>query len=111
MAGEPAFRKYDGNGTLIYERVVRGARSIRWSPRFRIGGRAAKCGELPLVAPMVRTAAVDRSAGCGFPSSCRFRMSTTRAAKIRTVQFRGAGIVSPSSWFSETGRVLVTPGC
>jgi hypothetical protein len=32
--------------------------------------------------------------------------------KIRTVQFRGAGILSPASlWFSENGRILVTPGC
>jgi hypothetical protein len=28
------------------------------------------------------------------------------------VQFRAAGILSPSSlWFSDKGRVLVTPGC
>ena len=31
--------------------------------------------------------------------------------KIRTVQFRGAGIMSPSSlFFGRNGRVLVTPG-
>lgn len=32
--------------------------------------------------------------------------------KVRTVQFRGAGLISPSSlWFSSKGRLLVTPGC
>ena len=32
--------------------------------------------------------------------------------KARTVQFRVAGILSPSSLsFSPAGRVLVTPGC
>jgi hypothetical protein len=32
--------------------------------------------------------------------------------KIRTVQFRGAGIIAPSSlFFNEKGRILVTPGC
>ena len=40
-------------------------------------------------------------------------MSTTPGGeKIRTVQFRGAGVVAPSSlWFNEKGRILVTPGC
>jgi hypothetical protein len=28
------------------------------------------------------------------------------------VQFRGAGLITPSSlWFNENGHVLVTPGC
>ena len=32
--------------------------------------------------------------------------------KIRTVQFRAAGIIAPSSLsFSSDGRLLVTPGC
>jgi hypothetical protein len=31
--------------------------------------------------------------------------------KIRTVQFRGAGIMTPSSlFFGRNGRLLVTPG-
>ena len=32
--------------------------------------------------------------------------------KIRTVQFRGAGIILPTSlWFADRTRILVTPGC
>ena len=32
--------------------------------------------------------------------------------KIRTVQFRAAGLMSPASmFFTEQGRLLVTPGC
>ena len=58
---QPAFRKYDDKGALIYERIVQGreidplvaAIPDRWPRR--------SAGELPLVAPMVRTAAVDRS--------------------------------------------------
>jgi hypothetical protein len=32
--------------------------------------------------------------------------------KVRTVQFRAAGVVTPSSlWFDQDGHVLITPGC
>ena len=32
--------------------------------------------------------------------------------KVRTVQFRGAGVVTPTSlFFARDGRLLVTPGC
>jgi hypothetical protein len=32
--------------------------------------------------------------------------------KARTVQFMGAGIITPTSlFFTRTGRLLVTPGC
>ena len=113
MAGEPAFRKYDDKGTLIYERVVQGreidplvaAIPDRWPRR--------SSGELPLVAPMVRTAAVDRSGRLWISFVLPFSyVYDSGGEKIRTVQFRGAGVVSPSSlWFNEKGRVLVTPGC
>ena len=32
--------------------------------------------------------------------------------KVRTVQFRGAGLLTPNSlFFTKDGRMLVTPGC
>lgn len=113
MAGAPGFRKYDPSGELVFERVIQGqeidplvaAIPDRW-PR-----RAA--GELPLVAPVVRTAAVDRSGRLwvSFVTPFTYVYDPT-GEKVRTVQFRGAGIISPSSlWFTEKGRVLVTPGC
>jgi hypothetical protein len=113
MAGAPAFRKYNGSGELLYERVIQGreidplidAIPDRWPRRG--------AGELPLVAPTVRTAAVDRSGRLwvSFVTPVTYVYDAT-GEKIRTVQFRGAGIISPSSlWFSEKGRVLVTPGC
>ena len=113
MAGAPGFRKYDRDGELLFERVVQG-REIdpvianmpdRW-PR-----RAAS--ELPLVAPTVRTAAVDRTGRLWISFVLPFSYVYDEIGeKVRTVQFRGAGILSPSSlWFSDRGRVLVTPGC
>jgi hypothetical protein len=113
MAGAPAFRKYDAKGGLLYERVIQGreidpltaAIPDRWPRRG--------AGEVPLVAPMIRTAAVDRSGRLWIsfviPVSYVYDGG---GEKVRTVQFRGAGILAPSSLsFNEKGRVLVTPGC
>jgi len=112
MAGAPAFRKYDDKGTLLYERVVQGreidplidAIPDRWPRRGP--------GEVPLVAPTIRTAAVDRSGRLWISFVVPFTYVYDAGEKVRTVQFRGAGVVSPSSlWFNEKGRILVTPGC
>lgn len=113
MAGPPAFRKYDDTGQLLYERVIQGreidplveAIPDRWPRRGS--------GELPFVTPLIRTAAVDRRGGLWvsmvLPVSYVY---DPNGEKIRTVQFRGAGIITPSSlWFNAHGRVLVTPGC
>ena len=63
--------------------------------------------------PIVRTAAVDRSGRLWISFIVPFSYVYDPAGeKIRTIQFRGAGLVSPSSlWFNENGRILVTPGC
>ncbi len=113
MAGQPMFRKYDASGELLFERVIQGrevdpvvaAIPDRW-PR-----RAA--GELPLVAPAIRTAAVDPSGTLwvSFVQPITY-VYDAGGDKIRTVQFRGAGAIAPSSlWFTSRGTVLVTPGC
>jgi hypothetical protein len=113
LAGEPAFRKYDNKGGLVYERIVQGreidplvsAIPDRWPRRSP--------GELPLVAPIVRTAAVDRSARLWISFVVPFSyVFDATGEKVRTIQFRAAGIVAPSSlWFGEKGRLLITPGC
>jgi hypothetical protein len=113
MAGRPTFRKYDAKGELVFERVVQGreidpvvaAIPDRWPRRTAT--------ELPLVAPIVRTAAVDRSGRLWISFVLPFTYVYDSAGeKIRTVQFRGAGIIAPASlWFDAEGRVLVTPGC
>ena len=113
MAGEPGLRKYDQGGELIYERVIQGREidplvaSIpnRWPRR--------SSGEMPLVAPVVRTAALDRAGKLWVSFVLPYTyVYDDIGEKLRTVQFRGAGIISPSSlWFNEKGRLLVTPGC
>jgi hypothetical protein len=113
MAGQPMFRKYDSSGALVFERVIQGreidpivaAIPDRW-PR-----RASS--ELPLVAPSVRTAAVDETGRLwvSFVHPITY-VYDSNGEKIRTVQFRGAGVIAPSSLaFPGDGRVLITPGC
>ena len=112
MAGPPAFRKFDASGQLLYERVIQGreidpvtaAIPDRWPRRGP--------GELPLVAPTIRTAAVDGSGKLWISFVLPFTYVYDAGEKVRTVQFRAAGLVSPSSlWFNQRGRLLVTPGC
>ena len=113
MAGQPMFRKYDASGGLVFERVIQGrevdplvaAIPDRWPRRAQT--------ELPLVAPAIRTAAVDQAGRLwvSFVQPVTYVYDGT-GEKIRTVQFRGAGLVAPSSlWFNKDGRLLVTPGC
>lgn len=113
LAGQPMFRKYDEKGELLFERVIQGrevdpvvaAIPDRWPRRAT--------GELPLVAPAIRTAAVDYAGRLwvSFVQPVTYVFDAS-GEKIRTVQFRGAGIIAPASlWFNPDGRVLVTPGC
>ena len=115
IAGMPAFRKYDAQGQLVFERVIQG-REIdpvvatlpqSW-PRRRVNG-----GELPFVTPTIRTAAVDGTGRLWVSFVLPYTyVFDAEGEKVRTVQFRGAGVISPSSLsFSANGRLLVTPGC
>jgi hypothetical protein len=116
VAGAPIFRKYDAKGTLVFERHIEGPEMdeylqnlpTRWPTRRTEDGDV-----LPLVPPGVRTAGVDRQG--------RLWVSLTKPVtyvydasgdKVRTVQFRGADLLAPSSlFFAKDGRLLVTPGC
>ena len=114
QTGEPTFRKYDANGHLVFERRVEG-REIdalvadlpsAW-PR-----RQTSEGELPLVTPTIRTAAVDPDGRLWIAFTVPYTYVFDRDGdKIRTVQLRAAGLVTPSSlFFGRNGKLLVTPG-
>ncbi|MCA1583277.1 MAG: hypothetical protein LC791_00410 [Acidobacteria bacterium] len=115
QAGTPMFRKYDAAGALVFERVMQGREldpliadtPMRW-PR-----RTVNDSEIPLIVPNVRTAAVDSSGQLWVAFTIPFTyVFDERGEKIRTVQFRAGGIVSPTSLaFTGRGRLLVTPGC
>jgi len=114
QTGEPVFRKYDAAGQLVFERHIQGreidalvaALPSKWPTR------KTDEGELPFVTPTIRTAAVDREGRLWVTFTVPYTYVFDRDGdKVRTVQFRAAGIMSPSSlFFGSNGRVLVTPG-
>jgi hypothetical protein len=114
QTGEPVFRKYDAAGQLLFERRIQGREidaliaglPTTW-PR-----RQTSEGELPLVTPTIRTAAVDRDSQLWIAFTVPYTYVFDRDGdKVRTVQFRGAGILTPNSlFFGKNGKVLVTPG-
>jgi hypothetical protein len=114
QTGEPVFQKYDAAGQLVFERRIQG-REIdaliaglpsKW-PRRQTGE-----GELPLVTPTIRTAAVDPDGHLWVAFTVPYTYVFDRDGdKIRTVQFRGAGMMTPSSlFFAKDHKILVTPG-
>ena len=115
FAGAPVFRRYDSRGALMYERIIQGRQldaaleqmPKKW-PRRSVDGT-----ELPLVVPTVRTATVDRGGQLWVSFVLPFTyVFDADGEKVRTVQLQAAGIVAPNSlFFTQTGRLLVTPGC
>jgi hypothetical protein len=115
QTGEPRFRRYDATGALMYERVIQGpeldpviaGQPTAW-PR-----RTVRAGvEIPVVRPIVRAAAVDGRGRLWISFTVPFAYVYDEGEKTRTVQFRAAGLVTPTSLsFTRDGRLLVTPGC
>lgn len=115
LAGRPMFRKYDAEGTLLFERHIEGrelddylgAMPTRW-PSRRVGDR-----EVPYVAPIVKAAAVSPQGELWIALTVPYTyVYDSRGDKARTVQFNATGAFSPSSMsFTRNGRLLVTPGC
>jgi hypothetical protein len=114
QTGVPVFQKYDGAGRLVFERRVEGREidaalanlPTAW-PR-----RSTAEGELPLVPPTVRAAAVDRSGGLWISFVLPYTyVYDADGDKTRTVQFAAAGTLAPRSlFFGTNGRLLATPG-
>jgi len=114
QTGEPVFQKYDAAGTLVFERRAQGREidelvsnlPTKWPTR------KTDDGEVPLVRPTIRTAAVDRAGNLWIAFVVAYTYVYDRDGdKSRTVQFRGAGVIAPTSlFFGANDRVLVTPG-
>ena len=114
QTGEPVFQKYDAAGQLIFERHVEGREidQLVASLPTKWPTRRTSDGEIPLVTPTIRTAAVDRDGNVWIAFNVPFTYVYDRDGdKTRTVQFHGAGVIMPNSlFFGQSGRVLVTPG-
>ena len=115
MAGVPAFRKYDANGRLLFERHIEGPEldgdlqtlPTTWPRRDPVDGV-----RLPLIVPLVRTAAVDPAGRLWVSLVLPYTyVFAPTGDKQRTVQFRGASQLSVTSLtFAKGDRILVTPG-
>jgi hypothetical protein len=115
-AGTPAFRKYDAKGTLQLERHIEGPELdeyVRTLPGMWPKRRNGEGDLLPYVPPAIRAAGVDRMGRLwvSLMEPITYVYEKT-GDKIRTVQFNGSGVFTPSSFFfTKDGRILVTPGC
>jgi hypothetical protein len=114
QTGEPVFQKYDAAGELVFERRMQGREIDQFVADLpaKWPTRRTSEGELPLVRPTIRTAAVDRAGNLWVAFVLPYTYVFDRDGdKVRTVQFRAAGIIAPNSlFFGRNGRVLVTPG-
>ena len=114
QTGVPILRRYDRDGKLLFERHIEGRevdetvanQPTTW-PKRRIGD-----GVLPVVPPTIRAAALDRAGRVWIALVAPHTYVFDRDGdKVRTVQFRAAGVVAPDSlFFTKSGRILVTPG-
>ncbi len=116
LAGRPMFRKYDAAGTLLFERHIEGAETdpyVRGIPTVWPRQKTPEFTELPLVRPAVRAAAADPQGNLWIALSAPFTyVYDAEGDKRRTIQFRAAGVVLPTSLsFTRKGDVVVAPGC
>ena len=113
QTGRPMFRKYDADGTLVFERHIEGVELDGLIQALPTTWPARPAGVQPLVSPLVRTAAVDPDGRLWVSLMTPFTYVYDRnGEKTRTVRFEAAGSVAPTSmFFTRRGRLLVMPGC
>jgi hypothetical protein len=114
QTGEPTFRKYDRTGQLLYERHIQGREIDEFVAKLPTTWphRQTADGEFAVVSPTIRTAAVDSNGRLWVTFVLPYTyIFDADGDKLAVLQFRGAGIVSPTSlFFDGKGRLLVTPG-
>ena len=115
LGGVPTFRKYSADGTLLFERHVEGVeidRHIQSLPGTW-PKRQTDAGELPIVPPTVRAAAVDPAGQLWLSLiSGHTYVYDTQGDKRRVIQFEAAGALSITNFhFTKDGRLLAAPGC
>jgi hypothetical protein len=113
QTGAPMFQKYDAQGALVFERHIEGIELDASVVSLPTVWPRAREGALPIVPPLVRTAAVDARGQLWVSLMTPFTyVYDTHGEKTRTVQFHAASLLSPASlFFTPQGRLLVTPGC
>jgi hypothetical protein len=112
ISGVPMFRKYDERGALVFERHIQGVELDVFLDTLPTTW-TRQGGNLPVVPVSVRAAAVDPGGRLWISLAVPYTYVFDRGGdKIRAVQFRGARLLSASSFFfTHDRRLLVTPGC
>jgi hypothetical protein len=112
QTGVPMFRKYGRDGHLLFERHIQGPELDARIQALPTVWPARPAGSRPVVPPMVRTASVDGSGRLWISLVVPYTYVYDHdGEKLRAVQFRGAGIISPSSFFfTAKGRLITGPG-
>lgn len=115
QAGIPMYRRYDRNAQLVFERHIEGREldpliaqlPTEW-PRRQTNGQS-----VPIVPPLVRTAAVDPDGYLWVVLTVPYiYVYDPEGEKVRTIRLRGAGTLEPTSLsFPDRTTMLVTPGC
>jgi hypothetical protein len=116
QSGVPTFRKYDADGRLVFERHIEGREidgELRDQPRAWPTRQAAGGIEVPVVMPLVRTAAIDPKGNLwvALAATPILYVYAPDGEKIRTVQLRAAGPLAVASLFFAASQMLVAPGC
>jgi hypothetical protein len=111
QAGVPVLRKYDERGELMFERTMQG-REIDGLIANLTTVWPRRSGELPVVKPSVRAAALDPAGHIWVSFAVPFTYVYDQDGdKIRTVQLLRDRIFVPTSLvFGMHGRLLATPG-
>ncbi len=116
QTGVPIFRKYDAAGNLVFERHVESRdldAVLKTQPTVWPKRQASNGEEWPAVPPVVRAAAVDPRGNLWIAVVTGvLHVYSPDGEKIRSLQLRGAGPLSPTSlFFAGSSLLLVTPGC
>lgn len=112
VAGPPVFRKYDADGALVFERHIQG---VEVDPFLKTLPTTwtREGDQLPIVQVSVRGAGVDPDGRLWISLAVPYTyVYDAQGDKIRIIQFRAAGIMSPTSFsFTHDKRLLASPGC
>jgi len=118
QTGVPLFRKYGADGRLEFERHIEGPHVDGYIQTLPTTWPVRKVGDgtFPIVAPIVRTAALSPEGDLWISLVPPFTYVYDAAGeKTRTVQFDATGAFSPTSLSfsraSGTLRLLAMPGC